>query len=152
MTRNACTLLGLFILIGATTGCNSGLSVQSVTGKVTYKGEPVAGASVVFIIGDGSTGNPASTVTEADGTYSLKTHGAAKEGAMLGTYNVTIVKAMMVDRNGKEYLDYSQPLGPSGYPTEKHLLPMKYSGRKGPPLLTATVQKGKNVFNFDLED
>ena len=146
-------LLSFFTLIGSTTGCGPrGLGVEPVTGTITYDGAPLAGALVAFV-STNEFGHSASTVTAEDGTYSLSTYAAKNPGAVIGNYNVFVSKTMMVDRHGNEYLDESQPVGPLGRPDVKHLIPKKYSGMDNlPPLLNATVQKGKNVFDFNLED
>jgi len=156
MTRLFCysfALLGFFTLFVATTGCQpAGLTVQPVTGTVTYNGQPLEKALVTFV-STNDLGHGAYAMTDADGKYTLETHAAKKPGAVLGDYKVFIAKTISVDRNGKEYIDDSQPLGPSGRPETRHLVPKKYSGVDGTPaILTATVQKGKNVFDFNLED
>jgi len=155
MTRlffHSFAFLGLFALI-ATTGCSSGgIPVQSVTGKITYNGEPVAGATVVFTSAD-AFGHSAGAITAADGTYVLETHAAQRPGATVGDFHVFVSKAIAIDRLGNEFLCDSQPLGPSGRPETKHLLPLRYSGMNGAPAqFTATVEKGRNVFDFNLED
>ena len=153
MTRLFCCSFILFALVVAIAGCRSGeLDVQSVTGTVTYNGSPLEGAIVTFVSAEDDSGYGATAVTEMDGRYSLNTHGANRNGALVGTYNVTISKTIAIDRNGKEYLDDSQPLGPSGRPDTKHLIPEKYSGMSTTAILSANVKKGKNVFDFNLED
>ena len=143
--------LGLFAMI-TITGCGpAGHTVQPVTGKITYKGEPVEGALVTFVSVD-PYGHGAIGTTTSDGTYTLQTHAAPKPGAVVGDYDIFVAKTIAVDIHGKEYLNENQPLGPLGRPATKHLIPMKYSGDGVPSVLSATVQKGKNVFDFNLED
>ena len=60
-------------------GCGSGSDLAPVSGTVTYKGQPVAGATVVFM-GDGNT-RPATAITAADGSYSLMTLDSAGDVA-----------------------------------------------------------------------
>jgi hypothetical protein len=145
-------LFGFFVLMTAV-GCGpAGHTVQSVTGTITYNGQPVEGATVTFVSTD-ALGHGAVGITDSDGTYVLQTHAAPRPGAVLGDYNVFVIKTVSVDAHGKEYLDDSQPLGPSGRPVDKHLLPAKYSGMDGvPPIFSATVQRGNNVIDFNLED
>jgi len=135
--------------MSATAGCQrkDGIPVQSVTGKVTYKGEPLEGALVSF---DpiGASGRGAQAYTGPDGSYTLETYAANSAGAVLGDYNVFIEKNITVDQQGNEYTEFSP-----GGPATKHLTPKKYSSINGQQaVLKATVEKGKNVFNFDLED
>ena len=72
------------------TGCgNAGLSgpTGTVSGKVTYNGEPVpAGCSVTFMHQETST--PASGITSADGSYSLTMRGESE--ALAGDYKVSV--------------------------------------------------------------
>lgn len=136
-----------------TTGCGpGGLTVQPVTGMVIHNGEPVEGALVTFVSTD-TLGHGAFGITAADGTYFLETHAAARPGAVIGEYNVFVTKTIAVDMHGNELLCDSQPLGPLGRPGVRHLIPVKYSGMDGaPPILSATVQRGRNVIDFDLQD
>jgi hypothetical protein len=63
--RRAFQGLGLLLVVGAT-GC--GTSVGSVSGKVTFKGEPVGGGIVTFHL----PGKPAKTAPIGpDGSYSI---------------------------------------------------------------------------------
>ena len=161
-------LSGLLVLLGMSIGCKSDtIPVHPVTGSITYKGENIEGATITFIPSDAG-GYEATAVTGANGVYSLATPSAKRGGAVVGTYNVLIEKSIAVDRQGKPIASESTifvpdiTADPSAYvpasaadnsmvPIMKSMLPKKYSDTSK-PLLTATVQKGKNVFNFELED
>lgn len=119
-------------------GCGGGAKGNTVRGKVTYKGAPVEGASVIFHPkGQAGPGvvRPAA-VTAADGTFTLKT--AGEEGAPPGEYDVTIM--------------WEKP-PPGGWVGEdrQDALGGKYS-RPGKSGLTATVNPGDTeVPPFDLK-
>src|SRR5262245_8519134 len=84
---------GLVVLIGAVAvvaGCGPARTPTiPVTGKVTYKGQAVEGATVSFFK-DG-TGTPAVGTTGADGSFSLSRHDT-NDGAEEGTHKVTVTK------------------------------------------------------------
>jgi hypothetical protein len=107
-------------------GCAQDLNGK-VTGRVTHKGKPVANAIVMFLP---QSGVGAGGATTDDGTYEL-TSKALGDGARIGACKVAVLAADPVNR----------PLG----------IPAKYTDpeRSG---LTADVQKGSNVFDFDIPE
>ena len=138
-------------------GDESGLGRRyKVTGKVTYKGEPVSHGTVNFI----PTKPPppdgrAATGTIKDGFYSLSTTGH-DDGALPGDYNVAIV-AVDIDlssaasskaEGGK--IHEGDPALRKAIKNAKKLIPDKYgvSEKSG---LTATVNRAKTI-DFDLKD
>ena len=78
------------VLIG-NSGCSSGASLQSVSGKVTVDNSPLTSGSVRFVP-DSSRGNKAGVEPVgqigSDGKYTLYTNG--KAGAPAGWYKVTV--------------------------------------------------------------
>jgi len=161
-------LLGLLVLVGTNVGCQSdAIPVHPVTGTITYAGENIEGATITFVPSVAG-GYEATAVTDANGVYSLATPSARRGGAVIGTYSVFIDKTVAVDRTGKPIVYESTihvpdiTADPSAYvpasaadnsmvPTMRSMLPGKYNNINQ-PLLSATVKKGKNVFNFDIED
>lgn len=129
--------------------------VYKVSGTVTYNGEPIEGAQVVFIPVE--QGPAATGTTDSDGKYQLTTY-AAEDGAPAGEYKVKITKM------SKPPLE-SGPSGPAGGEegyappgqeamswTPENLLPEKYAipDQSG---LTATVEANdNNTFAFELTD
>ncbi len=120
-----------FALISlALTGCG-GPPSGKLSGKVTYKDEPVSGGSVTLV--PKTEGNPyAYAETGADGSYIAKTDDYGTK-IPVGKYQVliTAVKDHGTDK-----------------PAEL-LLPLKYSSEKSG--LEVTIEKGDNVENFDLK-
>jgi len=166
--QHSLVLSGLFVLVGMNIGCHSDtIPVHPVTGTITYKGENIEGATIMFVPSN-SNGYEATAITDANGMYSLTTPSARRGGAVVGSYNVFIEKTIVVDRTGKPIAPESTiyvpdiTKDPSAYvpasaadnsrvPITRSMLPAKYNNINQ-PLLTATVQRGKNVFIFDLED
>jgi len=117
-----CVVLALCCLALA---CNrSSIKLYPVKGKVTYKGQPTEGASIVFQPVDGVTPERPMAYgdAKADGTFELRTeHGA---GAAAGDYQVLI---MWYGSATGEVLD------------AKSKLPGKFADPEK-PLLKATVK------------
>ena len=138
--RSSLFLLLVLGLAFGLTGCG-GPSLPktiSVSGKVTYKGQPLKGAAVLFIA---KKGPPAQAVTDASGAFKLGTYKSG-DGAVPGEYGVAI--SAVVDPNpGATYIDASTA-------KLKWLIPAKY-GSAETSKLTATVAKGQQEFTFNLD-
>jgi len=105
-----------------------------VTGTVFHNDQPVEGASVVFVP-SGHT-YAAAGKTDAEGRFRLQTFGP-DDGAVPGTYRVTVRKVELPDQGGSGVSDDAER--PEG--AEMWLLPGKYSDA-GSSGLTATVDEG----------
>ena len=120
--------------------------MAAVSGRVMYKGKPVANADVTFTP-DSSAGKPAAGRTDESGHYSLSTD-TKGEGANPGKYKVHIIA------RGPE-----RPPKPgeaiTGMPGEMMpgdpLIPQKYFAADSSGL-TFEVKRGSNTANFDLTD
>ncbi len=131
--------LAVAALLLTFTGCGSNNPpTYPVRGTVTYRGQPVAVAQVMF---NPDAGRSASAVTENDGTFTLTTF-ATGDGALVGVHRVTIAKV--------ESLPARDPANPYGA-RAKSLLPARYGNLELTPL-TEEVKKGKNEFRFDLAE
>lgn len=127
--------------------------VEPVTGKVTFKGKPVEGASVTFFV-EGS-GTPAVGTTNADGTFNLTSYGP-NDGAPVGKHKVTVSK---IESSGPavpagESMEAAAARAAKGPATTKEamLLPARYASASTSPL-TFTVTKGeKNHFEIELKE
>jgi hypothetical protein len=88
-----CGLVAVLYLSGCSSDAPK-INTVPVTGKVTYKGQPVAGATVAFIPTN-PDGRPARGVTDDQGVYTLTTYLGPQDqpaGAEPGEYKVTIEK------------------------------------------------------------
>ena len=74
------------IFLAASMGCSGGSKVEGV---VKFKGEPVEGATVVFVTSDGKSVGQGTT--DASGKYILA-NSEGKPSIPSGTYHVTVTK------------------------------------------------------------
>jgi hypothetical protein len=80
----------VIVLLVGLAGCG-GKGITPVRGVVTLEGEPLAGATVLFMPEDEEEGRPATGFTSADGSFQLMTF-KVNDGALPGTYRVLIKK------------------------------------------------------------
>lgn len=107
-----------FFLVAGTvvaTGCGDKKNLHTVEGTVTIDGQPLEGATVTFLSGDGTV---ASGLTTASGKFRLLTAGV--EGVPAGTYKVSVTKAPKPSAAVTEEPD----------PTKAYTALMKESGAK----------------------
>jgi len=160
----ATALTALLVLV--LTGCkNPDAKYTKVEGTITYKGEPVSGATVQFqsVIPEGES---ATGITDANGKYTLSSTQAKEggRGALPGDYSVIVrkIEPSPPDPDQEAYekneIDYNElqarlaRRGPGATSSvRKSLVPEKYKDAKTP--LKATVKPGKNdPFDYTLED
>ena len=149
--RLARTLPVFFLLVS---GCFSSSADDDrparvpVVGTITYKGQPVAGAQVVFSP-KRPDGMAAAGTTDESGTFELTTF-TDSDGAIPGSYTVTVSKhearPPAPEFDEATYDPNAKPLPPA-----KSLLPLKYKD-PGKSALTADVSEGQATFQFDLQD
>lgn len=129
------------LLLAVIWGCGSKSDhpeTVPITGKVTYKGQPVTKGTITF---QPDGGQPATGQLQPDGTYSLSTF-AERDGALPGHHQVMILAT-----------DADPTLMPGsspGYKTPKELVPKKYA-QLDTSGLVADVAKDKTTFDFDLK-
>lgn len=164
MSRTWCNRLLIAVAVASLLGCqrSGGPSTAAVTGTVTFKGKPVAGAIVTFAP-KAPPARAAAGTTDASGRFRLTTL-TPGDGAMAGSYSVTVTKvtrptglpaesgaippeAEAALRKAKEEAKKTE-----GTEESKDLLPEKYKGAATSGL-TAEVKAGqKNDFTFDLKE
>jgi len=131
-------------------GCGGPPDIAPVSGVVTVEGTAVEGVQILFMP---KGKRPASAQTDADGRYHLSTF-KENDGAMLGEHAVTIMYQRPIYVSAMGPLPGKpQELAPPPKPVSKDWkspIPNKYSNPAS-PLLSATVQEGDNVLDFDLE-
>jgi hypothetical protein len=145
-------LLFPFFLLGILyfNGCakSNGLNVEYVEGVVTFEGQPLSKAMIVFQP-EKENGLAASGFTDERGVFRLTSlrGGAKNAGAVVGTYNVS------VSRDKDEPSSFREEKVAGGInkiPVYESLIPLKYKNSKTSGL-TAVVEKKKNKFEFLLE-
>lgn len=97
--------LVVLVSLAMLTGCQKGddrdlPATVEASGVVTLDGQPVEGASVVFIPSDGGQ-YPAQGLTDSSGRFSLQAF-EEKSGAVPGKYAVQVSKTVTVDAQGNE--------------------------------------------------
>lgn len=127
-------IVGAMLAVGA--GCG-GPAKGQVSGKVTFRGQPVTEGKVTFL--PQGPGNPAEADLQSDGSYRVET---IDGGLIVGDYLVLInPPVILVDTDpGKS------PPSPMEKPVKN--IPPRYRNQGTP--LKVTVEPGPNTFNFDL--
>ena len=157
---NRCSMLALLVGMPLMLGCGgepAGPKTAKATGVVTYKGQPVVGATVTFTAP--KSPRTGVGVTDGKGGFMIGTFGA-QDGAILGDHVVTVAKRL----GGAEQMkpeDYMKIMtgGPGGGSKPaipgsdiKNELPEKYAATKDSPLKAKVEAGAKNEFKFDLTD
>lgn len=141
--------LAMLALAGCTGGGGGGGALYPVKGKVTYKGAPVAGATVTFI--PSGQGQPATGQTDASGMYSLNT--GTRPGAGVGQYKVTVTKYATSGTAQLTPEDMAKMQKEGKTPEAKSEVPGKYAAPQTSGLqANVTQDASKNVFDFELTD
>ena len=150
---NSLTVL-MLLAMPLALGCGGAADAPTlyrVTGVVTYKGQNVPGAKVMFM-GDG-TKPPAVGVTNEEGKYSLSS--LAGTGAVAGRHVVAVIKeseadpAEKVNMSMEEAAAAAQKPEKSSKPTS--LIPGKYADPQTSGL-EFEVTSGTNDFPIELKD
>jgi hypothetical protein len=141
------------LVVVAVAGCMSGdAKLVPVTGKVTYKGQPVANANVTFVHAGGKT-SPVG-VTDASGVFTLGS--PTGQGAIVGDYKVGIVKKAAREgapANPKPEDMIKMMQGGKSVPEPKDEIPVKYADATTSGLTAkVTGDKEKDNFTFELTD
>lgn len=157
--------VGLALSTTLLAGCTGGGGPKTVpvSGKVTYQGQAVVGAQVVFMAPGAP--RPATGVTDGNGVYRL---GTLKEddGAVIGTHAVTITKTTQAAGGGAmnaqdpsagygEAMDKAAAGGGGSseqLSTEEGGIPAQYADSAKSGLKRDVTEAGPNEFNFELED
>ncbi len=151
MRRVLCLLL--LLASSGWIGCGgpTGLAETVVaTGTVTYHGQPVGDATVVFA--PEGPGRAATGRTDAKGRFQLTTL-VPGDGALCGKYRVTVFKTDVAGgMSEEESLAYVQKHGRPPTVTTKEMLPVKYKTAETSGLSAEVVTGGRNDFSFDLVD
>ena len=151
------SLSAVLLLMMAVTlaGCGEdGPDFAPVTGTVTYKGEPVADASVIF---QPEAGPVAAGTTDAQGKFTLMSKD--KEGAAVGPGLFTVVKVektaeVMEVKPGEETEAMMQQVNEKDRPkSPKSLIPQKYNNPASSDLkFTVDPDGANNDFKLELKD
>jgi hypothetical protein len=139
-TMKRLRLLILFLLCLPFGGCGGdGLDRNSITGTITFDGKPVNEGFISFKPEPGTPCPDVAGQIKA-GTFSIP----KKDGPIAGSYTVGIMASAPTGRKLKA------PMTGKESDEMIQIIPAQYTGMTSKSVLTATIVKGKNVFNFDL--
>lgn len=153
------------LVVSTAVGCGSGgkqLDVVPVSGKITYKGQPVDKAIVTFT----TEASPRTAVgtTDAQGDFKLTTINT-NDGAVAGEHLITIAKMPDPSASGsvqqinspEDYVKIMEKQGPRntqppGKAANDKSIPAKYSNPTQSGLKRTVVKGEQNSFTIDLTD
>lgn len=150
-------LLSAFLVIGTLLlgcgGASDAPQLVNATGTVLYKGQPVSGATVTFIVPK----SPLATgTTDAGGKFTLSTGG--RPGVPIGNATVGIVKhaAAATDMSKMTPADMAkmaEKTKMASIPMPKSEIPQKYANPETSTLVAIIdADATKNVFEYTLLD
>ncbi|WP_422924401.1 hypothetical protein [Singulisphaera sp. PoT] len=146
------------VTLGGCGGRDNLPPMGQVSGKVTYKGKPLATGMVVFspLMGsEGQTGQLATGMLGKDGSYELSTFDDG-DGAVLGEHLITVkaVEKVRTEKPNPKDTEQIRTPGPDGklsYVFMKSLVPNKYANPNMSPL-RFKVAPGQNQHDIELTD
>jgi hypothetical protein len=134
-------MMTALLTMGLIVGCGESIEFPEtfpVSGKVTYKGEPVPKGTITF---QPDEGQAAVGEIQSDGTYKLSTFGEG-DGALPGHHRVFVI----ANTADPTKIPGSSP----GWKPPKDLVPKKYNKLETSGL-QANVEKSPTEVNFDLK-
>jgi hypothetical protein len=148
-----------FLLAALAAGCSRSTRPPTypVSGTVTMKGQPLEGATVVFVPSAGAAHEPATGITDAAGKFKLSTF-IADDGAQDGDYRIKVSK-FNIKKPTKEELERYISLEEEQKmqfgedvptPPARNILPPKYANESTSGF-TFSVKKEKNTVELKLE-
>jgi len=147
-TGKAVVWAAVFSLLGVPAGCGPKRpKTVPVTGRITYRGQPLEGARVMFYT---PGGRPATGTTDKDGRFRLETF-STSDGALLGEHTVVISKYVS-PLGGDPLAPGQEKLWEGGPPPIRQLIPARYTTPAASPLRAKVTAEGPNDFSFDLTD
>ena len=120
------------------------------SGTLFYKGEPLGGATIIFHNEDSSK-QGGSTMSETNGTFSLRTY--AGSGTYPGDYTVTVSKEEILNPISPEEVERLEAEGKE-VPTQqtRSLLPAKYRAKTTSDLKFTIPAGGDRNLRIELTD
>ena len=140
-------------------GCLGGSSpsdrpeTYSATGTVTYNGQAVEEATVMFIPMDAGTPGTRGAVARSDasGKFVLTTFEGG-DGALPGSYKIAIYKTLQPELSEEEMAGGGPGGGEPPSPPAQELLPIKYKDANTSGLTAEISPSEPNTFAFELTD
>lgn len=139
-------LISLSMLLVATGCSDGGPPVAPVSGVVTYEGDPVPHAKVMFFPQNVPGGNIGFARTDEDGKFSEVLTGGTRKGAVVGTHFVTVNQGWPPDEEipmDAMGMEKEPPRGPWA---------QKYRDSTDPALKVEVMEGTENHFEFELSE
>ncbi len=150
-TQSLLVMMTAVLFASGCGGASDAPTLYRVTGIVTYKGQNVPGAKVMFM-GDGSK-PPAVGITNEDGKYSLSS--LAGTGAVAGRHAIAVIKESEPDPSEKVNMSMEEAAAAAQKPEKSSrptsLIPAKYADPQTSGL-EFEVTSGTNDFPIELTD
>ena len=143
--KSSLATASLAVITFCLAGCGGGSDrpeLGTVTGTITFDGEPLKGIAVVFFP---DSGRPARGKTNAEGKYDL-TYIRDTKGTKIGHNRVEVAPDEEGEDDSEGEGGESAPAKASGKP-KKPRIPTRYNTKSE---LEADVKPGENVFDFKL--
>jgi hypothetical protein len=141
--RHMTWIIGLVAVSAITAvGCGRGdkLLLADAGGTVTYNGDPLEGATVVFVP---DSGLPATGITDAEGRFTWNTRGDSGAVVGLGKVTITAVEQLIV-------VEGREPTAEELANMSRSLLPEKYGHPTTSELSAEVKADEKNEFTYKL--
>jgi len=137
--RIAC-FMALFFITICLLGCGGdGLNRVPIQGVLTSQGEPINGATVLFIPAAGTPGEGGIGQTDAAGKFTLISSRQSDTGIPPGKYTVRVTR--LIDGDGTIL---PPDVAEADYPMSRESIPAPYSG-DGSPLETTISEQGGEI-------
>jgi hypothetical protein len=137
-------LLGCLIV-----GCSGG-DVSTLSGTVTFEGQPLAEGNLRLMPADGGAGHGAGAKI-VNGSYDIPANGGLTPGrysVMISATRPATAAEAAARSDGQGSADPDEEEGEGDAPAQVQLIPAKYNVAT---TLTVTVEKGANTEDFDLQ-
>jgi hypothetical protein len=127
------------VFVVTAVGCGGSGTVK-VKGVVTLDGQPLSGATVMFVPFEGQGTRPATGATHPDGSFQLTTF-KANDGALPGTYHVVVSKPPEGE--------YGGPMASQS--GEKHERRFEMMGKHGERKAAAVTREGRSKLTQEVK-
>ena len=136
-------------------GCSGGDNYKSkrpktvpAKGVVTYRGQPVGGAIILFVPLENS-GTAASAMTDDSGGFTMMAF-PPDSGAVPGKYTATVMKT--IEPPAQVWSETSHDAPPPKVVKAVSLIPAKYAERSTSGLSVTIPEAGDEALKFELKD
>lgn len=143
-------MFAILLLVSGFIGCGGSKAppTAKVSGTVTFKGEPLANAKVLFI---SASGRPAQGESDAAGKFTLTTDKPG-DGAVIGDHVIVVTKlGPPAGMSESEFQEKLKTAGPGNAVQAKSVIPEKYTMSSTSPLKCSVPPAGNPNVEVKLE-